>query len=103
MTALQADDAHKVQAYTRKRDIVFEGLKDRFKVVRPTGAFYIFPQAPGGDGEEFCRRAVEENVLIIPGNVFSERNTHIRISFAAPDDTLKRGVDALNGLADKMQ
>jgi len=35
----------------------------------------------------------------VPGNVFSERNTHFRISFAAPDETLRRGVEVLNSLA----
>jgi len=88
-------------AYRRKRDIVYEGIKERFNVVRPSGAFYIFPEAPGGDGAAFAELAVKNNVLIVPGNVFSERNSHFRISFAAPDDTLRRGVEVLNSLVDK--
>ena len=43
-------------------------------------------------------KAIENNVLIIPGSVFSERHTHFRISFAAPDETLEKGIKALNGL-----
>ena len=31
----------------------------------------FFPEAPGGDGDHFVRLAIENNVLIIPGNVFS--------------------------------
>ncbi len=99
------------EAYRRKRDLVYEGLRDRFKVVRPSGAFYIFPEAPGttlrssplrstsGDGAAFAELAVRNNVLVVPGNVFSERNTHFRISFAAPDETLRRGIEVLNSLA----
>ncbi len=71
-------------------------------VVKPSGAFYIFPEAPGGDGTAFVAKAIENNVLIIPGSVFSARNTHFRISFAAPDETLKRGVDVLNRIADQI-
>lgn len=99
--ALHMDASGKVAAYRRKRDIVYEGLKDQFNVVKPSGSFYIFPEAPGGDGDAFVARAIENDVLIIPGNVFSERNTHFRISFAAPDDVLERGVEVLNRLADE--
>jgi len=98
IVALQRDTSEMVSAYRRKRDIVYDGLKERFKVNKPAGAFYIFPEAPGGDADQFVRRAIENNVLIIPGNVFSERNTHFRVSFAAADDTLQAGVDVLNRL-----
>jgi aspartate aminotransferase/aminotransferase len=100
VVALQADMSEKVAAYSKKRDLVCTGLQEKFALTRPGGAFYCFPEAPSGDGEAFVKRAIENNVLIIPGNVFSERNTHFRVSFAAPDETLARGIDILNGLAD---
>ena len=89
-----------VAAYRRKRDIVFEGLSKKFELVKPEGAFYIFPKAPaGGSASEFVARAIEKNVLIIPGNVFSERDTHFRISYATTDEKLRQGVAILNSLA----
>jgi len=97
--ALEADMTAKVDAYRTKRDIIFEGLKDLFPVTRPGGAFYIFPQAPDGDGDAFVRKAIENNVLIIPGSVFSEKKTHFRISFANKDETLKRGIEVLRRIA----
>lgn len=99
VTALRDDPSEKIAQYRRKRDIVFEGLRERFRVVSPGGAFYIFPEAPGGDGDAFVAEAIAHNVLIIPGSVFSDRKTHFRISFAAPDDTLRKGVEVLNTLA----
>ncbi len=99
ITALKTDHSAKVVAYRKKRDLAYALLKEKFQVVRPDGAFYIFPEAPGGDGEAFVQRAIENNVIIIPGSVFSERNSHIRISFAAPDDTIRKGTEILNGLA----
>jgi aspartate aminotransferase/aminotransferase len=33
--------------------------------------------------------------LIIPGNVFSSRDTHFRISYAADDRVIERGIEAL--------
>jgi aspartate aminotransferase/aminotransferase len=98
LAALDMAPDERIAAYRRKRDIVYEGLKEKFKLVKPNGAFYFFPEAPGGDGEEFVKRAIENNVLIIPGNVFSEKNTHFRISFAAEDDVLRKGIEVLNSL-----
>jgi aspartate aminotransferase/aminotransferase len=97
--ALQEDPTAKIEAYTRKRDIIYNGLKDAFEVTKPNGAFYIFPKAPGGDGDAFVAKAIENGILIIPGSVFSERKTNFRISFAATDETLHKGVEALNRLA----
>jgi len=89
-----------VDAYRRKRDIAFEMLSRKFEVVKPGGAFYIFPKAPNGiSATDFVAKAIEKNVLIIPGNVFSERDTHFRISYATSDEKLKEGCDILCSLA----
>ncbi len=97
--ALAADMSRKVENYRRKRDLVYNGLKDVFACVKPGGAFYIFPQAPGNDGDAFVKKAIENNVLIIPGSVFSERASCFRISFAAPDETIIKGCEVLKSLA----
>ena len=44
-------------------------------------------------------RAIERELLIIPGNIFSDRDTHFRISYAAPWETLQRGLEVLRELA----
>ena len=99
VVALQADMSEKVAAYRHKRDLVYEGLKDTCHPVKPGGAFYIFPEAPGGDSDAFVAKAIENNLLIIPGGVFSDRKTHFRISFAAPNEVILRGVETINRLA----
>ncbi|MBN2309328.1 MAG: pyridoxal phosphate-dependent aminotransferase [Candidatus Hydrogenedentes bacterium] len=100
VTALRTDPKEKIDAYRRKRDLVYEGLKAAgFGVTKPGGAFYIFPEAPGGDGDAFVAQAIENNLLVIPGSVFSEKRSNFRISFAAEDDTIKRGVETLGRLA----
>jgi aspartate/methionine/tyrosine aminotransferase len=87
-----------VADYRRKRDLVYDGLKDRFEVARPGGAFYLFPKAPWGTASEFVAEAIRNNLLIIPGNTFSRRDTHFRISYAASEDTIRKGLDILNRL-----
>ncbi|HRZ86251.1 MAG TPA: pyridoxal phosphate-dependent aminotransferase [bacterium] len=88
-----------IAEYRGKRDLIYEGLKNEFRIVKPEGAFYMFPEAPNGAASEFVRMAIERNLLIIPGNVFSQRDTHFRISYAASSDTIKKGIDILNELA----
>ena len=86
--------------YRRKRDMVLEALSEHYEVVMPEGAFYIFPKAPWGTASEFVARAIQEHqLLIIPGKVFSRRDTHFRISYAAEDRILLRGIEALRKLA----
>jgi len=99
LKALVVDTNKNLAEYRRKRDIIYEGLRDKFEVVKPGGAFYIFPRAPRGTGTEFVTEAIKNNLLIVPGNVFSERDTHFRISFAAPDERLERAVKVLRELA----
>lgn len=84
--------------YKVKRDLIYNGLKDKFEVEKPGGAFYIFPKAPGGDATKFVEKAIKNNLLIIPGSVFSDKDTHFRISFAASNETINRGIEILNSL-----
>lgn len=93
--AMDVDMAPRIREYRKKRDLIYEGLKEAYEVTKPGGAFYVFPKAPDGDGDAFVKRAIENNLLIIPGSVFSERSTHFRISFAASDETILKGIDIL--------
>lgn len=99
LAALDVDMRRYIDPYRRKRDLVYEALSRAFDVVRPQGAFYAFPAAPGGDAAGFVKRAVEAGVLVVPGGAFSVRRTHVRVAFAAPDALLKRGMKLLCGLA----
>ncbi len=99
VAALDYDVSEHVAEYHRKRDRMVDGLKDRYELARPEGAFYLFPKAPHGTGTEFVADAIRNQLLCIPGAVFSRRDTHFRLSYAADDRTLDRGVEILNRLA----
>ena len=99
LAALDVDMSAHFAAYTAKRDLVYNRLKDKFDLVRPGGAFYIYPKAPAGEtASAFVEKAIANNVLIIPGNVFSRHDTHFRISYATTDEKLARGCDVLLSL-----
>jgi aspartate aminotransferase/aminotransferase len=100
LAALEVDMTPYRDLYREKRDRIHEGIRDTFAVEKPGGAFYLFPEAPGGDGDAFCEAAIRNELLIVPGSVFSERKTHFRISFAADEATLDRGIEILMRLAE---
>jgi aspartate aminotransferase/aminotransferase len=94
--------SQQVEAYRRKRDRVVERLSPHYELTTPGGAFYAFPKVPehlGLSGTDFVKRAIEHSLLVIPGGVFSERDTHFRISYACDDARLERGLDVLVKLA----
>ena len=95
LEALRTDMSAAVGQYRLKRDMVFEALGTKFGLIKPGGAFYAFVPAPGGSATEFVTRAIDNNVLIIPGNVFSAKDTHFRISYATDEASLARGLDVL--------
>ncbi len=101
VSALDLDLTAQTDAYRRKRDTVVEALSGLYDLATPSGAFYAFPRAPEGyeSASAFVAEAIKHNLLIIPGNVFSRRDTHFRISYAVDDRTLERGLTVLRELA----
>lgn len=98
--AMEVDTQPYIDAYRAKRDRIVAGLSDLYELSVPGGAFYVFPKAPQGMlGTDFVAKAIENSLLIIPGNIFSKRNTHFRISYAAEDRTIDRGIEVLRRLA----
>lgn len=97
--ALDTDISHFVDAYRSRRDRLIAGLEDLYEIAQPGGAFYVFPKVPWGTGQEFMEAAIEENMMVIPGNIFSDQDTHIRISYAVDDRTLERGIETLRKMA----
>ncbi len=96
--ALGVDMSELVRRYQARRDLVVERLSKVTELARPGGAFYAFPQVPtrlGLTSSKFIERCLEHSVLVIPGNVFSQRDTHFRLSYATDDRSLERGLETL--------
>lgn len=89
-----------VQNYQRKRDWVLQNLDSRYEVVKPEGAFYLFPQCTKGTGTQLAEAAIQHELVVMPGMVFSQQDTHFRISYGVPDEALQRGIGILNRLAE---
>lgn len=99
--AFRVDLSPIVAEYERRRQMVVEAFDGVTTVARPGGAFYAFVQVPprlGIGAQEFVERAIHHRVLVIPGNVFSSRDTHFRLSFSARPEKLAEGLAILRAM-----
>jgi aspartate/methionine/tyrosine aminotransferase len=103
VAAMDVDMTEQVATLRAKRDLVCELLEGAVEFVRPGGGFYVYPKVPAGfaNATEFVEQAIANNLLIIPGEVFSQRNTHFRISYAAPEAKVRAGCEVIRKLAGK--
>ncbi len=100
LAAMDIDMSAQIDSYRKRRDMLFDALKEDYEIVKPEGAFYMFPKAPWGTATKFVEKAIAKySMLIIPGGVFSSRDTHFRISYSATEETIHRGIDAFKKLA----
>jgi aspartate aminotransferase len=80
------------EQYRRKRDILYEALCGMgYKVRKPEGAFYMFPQAPGGDDLAFTKALSRELILTVPGRGFGLAG-YFRIAFCVEDEVIERAL-----------
>jgi aspartate aminotransferase/aminotransferase len=100
LRAFDVDMSPWIEQYLGKRRRMMEGLESHYEIVKPGGSFYMFPRLPPGETEaSFLQRALKAKLLLVPGSACSTRATHFRLSFAAPDEELERGIEVLRALA----
>jgi len=74
-----------VGQYVKKRDLLYNGLVEMgYSMVKPTGAFYIFPKSPIEDDVAFVKELQKHNVLVVPGKGFGAPG-YFRISYCVED------------------
>ena len=93
--AMSTDMTATIQRYSDRRQIVLDTLGPVCgDIVRPGGAFYVFASIPsklGITGAQLVNRAMERDVVIINGGVFSLRDTHFRVSYTVAEAHLRAG------------
>lgn len=90
--------AQMVEDYTRRRDILVNGLNSipGFRCGKSAGSFYAFAniQAFGKSSVEFAEELVKNaGVVVVPGSAFGTMGEgHLRLVFANSDENLKEAV-----------
>ncbi|NTW06127.1 MAG: pyridoxal phosphate-dependent aminotransferase [Peptococcaceae bacterium] len=91
-----------IALYKEKRDLLFNHLIDLgFDVVKPQGAFYLFPKSPIPDDIEFVKMAQEHNILIVPGTGFGQPG-YFRLTYCIDKKTIENSLPAWTALAKRL-
>ena len=78
-----------VGVYQARRDLFYQGLADAgYELVKPRGAFYLFPKSPVADDVSFVRLLQEENILVVPGSGFGSPG-YFRIAYCVGKKTIE--------------
>jgi aspartate aminotransferase len=84
------DESVDVEIYDRRRLAMAEALTGAgVSFHLPEGAFYFFPEAPGGDDQAFVRLLLEENILAVPGRGFGMAG-YVRLTFCVDERVIRR-------------
>jgi aspartate aminotransferase len=78
-----------VKVYQARRDLFYQGLADAgYELVKPRGAFYLFPKSPVADDVAFVRLLQEEKILVVPGSGFGSPG-YFRIAYCVGKKTIE--------------
>lgn len=88
-----------VAEYKQKRDLLYNHLTALgFRMVKPGGGFYLFPESPLADDIAFVQKAQEHNILLVPGTGFGAPG-YFRIAYCIDQDVIERSLPAWTQLA----
>ncbi len=86
--------------YTRRRDAMAKVLKDAgIDFAMPQGAFYFFPEAPGGDDKAFIACLTKSLILAVPGSGFGTPG-HFRLAFCVDEAVILRSAEGFKKAAE---
>ena len=88
-----------IAAYQEKRDLLYENLIGMgYRMVKPDGAFYLFPKSPLADDVAFVRAAQKHNLLLVPGAGFGAPG-YFRVAYCVDMEMIRRSLPAWRALA----
>lgn len=88
-----------ISEYQGKRDLLYNALADfGYSMIKPMGAFYLFPRCPIDDDVAFVKALQAKNILTVPGIGFG-RPGHIRIAYCVERWVIEDSLDGFRELA----
>lgn len=93
------DSSVDTASYQQRRDLLYDHLtRLGFRLVKPDGAFYLFPQSPLADDVEFVKLAQQQRILLVPGSGFGAPG-YFRIAYCVDLAMIERSLPAWERLA----
>ena len=91
-------DTAELSVYEKNANILYDALTGMgFEIVRPGGTFYMFPKAPEPDAVAFCKRAMKQDLLLVPGDTFGCPG-YFRMAYCIETEKVERSLYAFRKL-----
>ena len=88
-----------IAEYQEKRDILYKALTEMgFEMIKPGGAFYLFPKSPIPDDVAFTKAAQKYNILLVPGSGFGKAG-YFRLAYCVDKQIIVNSLPAFRELA----
>ena len=99
LVAKLQDESVDIAEYQAKRDLLVSELTGMgFSMVKPDGAFYLFPRSPITDDVAFVKLAQKHHILLVPGAGFGAPG-FFRIAYCVDKGIIERSLPAWRTLA----
>ena len=95
------EDSVDISLYQQKRDRLCQGLLSfGYELMKPEGAFYLFPKTPVEDDVAFVAALQDENILTVPGSGFGGPG-HFRIAYCVSDQVIEKALPGFEKIIKK--
>lgn len=90
-----------IKEYEEKRDLFYHSLSSYgYQIIKPEGAFYLFPKAPIEDDVAFVKELQSKRILTVPGTGFGKPG-YFRIAYAVDRKAIEKSLPGFKEVADK--
>lgn len=96
------DQTADLSVYETNMNILYKELTDLgFTCVKPGGTFYIFPKALEEDAKVFCQKALQYDLVLVPGDTFGAPG-FFRMAYCIDTEKVERSLPALRRFVTEM-
>lgn len=93
------DEIADISIYKTNRDLLYNALTEMgYECVYPDGAFYLFVKAMCEDAHEFCEKAKDYELLLVPADSFGTPG-YVRVSYCVQTKQIEDALPAFEALA----
>lgn len=87
-----------LSVYEENKNILYKALIEMgYECVEPKGTFYMFPKCPIADDKEFCKKAKDFRLIIVPGSNFACPG-YFRIAYCVDKSTVENSLESFRQL-----
>jgi aspartate aminotransferase len=88
-----------IASYQKRRDLLCDQLSRMgYEMIKPQGAFYLFPKSPDSDDISFIKEAQKRHILMAPGSGFG-RPGYFRLAYSVSLKVIENALPAFEQLA----